>query len=347
MNAHERLERQLRASVAGAAARSLRSRLRLRLFSHGITMLVVAVTTTAVAAAAVTLVVSKPRSPGPIPRNVDDSALASAWNAAWAKDRRCSPGGGLFTRTNSTTAVPNQDLLATLPLLRRPATRADRLPSSLYHGLSGRLWLPFVQTGAVYVRYVRRARVADGVSFFLVPAEKLGHPPLSIAAADHCYELTVTALQAELPAVPKAERASTRRYGDAEFARGRYNLETSKAYDGAFLLAELPGGGGSGTGGQSPATIRKTGVLGFGGPDPSLWYGIVPVGVATVTLRFAASNHGTHHRPAFSATGNVVNNVFVISASRRSAQQNWPITAIWRAASGKVIKTINERPFHP
>ncbi len=347
MNAHERLERQLRASVARAGAPSLRSRLRLRLFSHGITVLVVAVTTTAVAAAAVTLVVSKPKNPGPIPRNVDDSAVAAAWNAAWAKDRTCEPGGGLFTRTQSITATPSQAMLATLPVLRRPATRGDRLPSRLYQRLSGRLWLPYIQTGAVYVRYVRLARIADGISFYLVPADKLGHPPLSTTAANRCYELTVAALQAELPTVPRAERAPTRRYGEAEFAVGRYNLETSKVYDGAFVLAERPGGGGSGTGGQSTATIRQTGVLGFSGPDPNLWYGIVPPGVASVTLRFAASVHGTHRLRAFSVTGNVANSVFVLSASRRSAQQNWPTSAIWRSPSGKVIKTVNERPFHP
>ncbi len=347
MNAHERLERQLRASVVRAGAATLRSRLRLRLFSHGLTILVVAVTTSAVAAAAVTLVVSKPKNPGPIPRNVDDSAVASAWNTAWAEDRTCDPGGGLFTRTQSITGAPSQVMLATLPVLRRAATGADRLPSRLYRGLSGRLWLPYIQTGAVYVRYVRRARVADGISFYLVPADKLGHPPLSTTAANRCYGLTVAALQAELPTVPSAERAPTRRYGDAEFAVGRYNLETSKVYDGVFVLAERPGGGGSGTGGQSPATIRKTGVLGFGGPDPSLWYGIVPPGVETVTLRFAASGHRMHRMRAFSVTGNVINNVFALSASRRSAQRNWPTSSIWRSASGKVIKTVNERPFHP
>ncbi len=25
----------------------------------------------------------------------------------------------------------------------------------------------------------------------------------------------------------------------------------------------------------------------------------------------------------------------------------WPTAAVWRSASGKVIKTVDERPFHP
>jgi hypothetical protein len=342
MNAHERLERQLRASVARAGTASLAARLRLRLLSRGLPVLVVAVTTTAVAAAAVTLVVSKPKDPGPIPANVDDQVVASAWNTAWAKDPACSPGGR--SKNGATNAAPSGYLLSTLPVLRRPATRADRLPSRLY--FHGRPWMLMLEPGAVYTRYVRLARVDDGVSFYLVPADKLGHPPLSKAAAAHCYELTVAALQAELPKVPTAERAPTRRYGDAVFAVGRYNLETSKVYEGIFLLAERTQGG-SGTGGQTPATIRKTGVLGYSDPDPAIWYGIVPPGVTTVTLRFAAASHGAKHRRAFSVTGNVVNGVFVISGANRSALQNWPITSTWRSSSGNIVKTVNERPFHP
>ena len=345
MNAHERLERQLRASVASAGDRSLWTRLRLRLFSHGLTVLVVGVTTTAVATAAVTLVVSAPKNPGPIPRDVDDAAVASAWNTAWAKDPACRPvESSVGTRTS--TATPTKDMLSTIPVLQRPATPADRLSSQLtfFNGLP-RLLL--AQRGVIYIRYERLARVTDGFSFYLVPADKLGRPPLSASAANHCYEITVAALNTELPTVPKAERAPTRRYGNAVFAEGRYYLETSKVHDGIFLLAERLQGGGSGTGGESAATIHKTGVLGFEGPDPNLWYGIVPPGVATVTLRFAAVNHGVHRLSAFSVTGKVVNSVFVLSGSRRSGQQNWPAAAIWRSASGHTVKTINEKPFHP
>jgi hypothetical protein len=344
MNAHNRLERQLRASVTRRGSRSFRSRLRVRLFSHGIAILMVAVAGTAVAAAAVTLVVARPKDPGPIPRSVDDAAVASAWNAAWAKDPTCSPGTR-FTRTRTSTASPSKEMLSTLPVLRRPATQADHLPAPSY--LHGRLSLFFLQAGVVYIRYVRLARATDGVRFYLVPADELGSPPLSTAAANRCYKLTVAALQAELPNVPKTERAPTRRYGDAEFAVGRYNLETREVHDGVFLYTARAQGGGGADGGQVAATIRKTGLLGFEGPDPNLWYGIVPPRVATVTLRFAANNHGTHRLPAFGKTGSVLNSVFVISASRRSKRQNWPITAIWRSTSGKIIKTVNERPFHP
>jgi hypothetical protein len=105
--------------------------------------------------------------------------------------------------------------------------------------------------------------------------------------------LTVAALRAELPTIPPAERVPTLRYGDAEFAVGRYNLETSSVHEGAFLFTERATGGGSADGGQSPATIRQTGILGGGGggkpPSPIVMDGIVPSNVATVTLQFPSS----------------------------------------------------------
>jgi hypothetical protein len=39
--------------------------------------------------------------------------------------------------------------------------------------------------------------------------------------------------------------------------------------------------------------------------------------------------------------------VFVIPIPTLFERGGWPATAIWRSASGKVIKTVDERPFHP
>ncbi|HWE11954.1 MAG TPA: hypothetical protein VG365_00505 [Solirubrobacteraceae bacterium] len=47
-------------------------------------------------------------------------------------------------------------------------------------------------------------------------------------------------------------------------------------------------------------------------PSPIVIDGIVPAGVATVTLQFAASRHESHRLPPLNATGDVVDNVFVI-----------------------------------
>ncbi len=372
MNAHDQLERQLRASVAHTADRQPALRLRLRSWSRGLSALIVAASTAAALAVAVFALVAlhhgrppssqpatpatthhrsrlglPPRDPGPIPRNVYDGAVAAAWNTAWAKDPACRPGPGPAVGSGVSYGNPSAAMLSTIPALRRPATPADRLPANLYfHGrpLGPGRWAD------VYVRFIRRARIADGITFYLVPAAKLGRPPLSPATANHCYQLTVAALRAELPTVPPAKRTATLRYGDAEFAVGRYNLETSSVHEGVFLLTERADGSGA-NGGQSPSTIQQTGMLGGGGggtpPSPIVMDGIVPSGVATVTLQFPASGHGTRRLPALSATGGVVNDVFVIPVPTLFQRGGWPTTAIWRSASGNAIKTVDERPFHP
>jgi hypothetical protein len=290
----------------------------------------------------------RPPQPGPIPPNVDDGVIANAYNTAAKRDPACGPRRGPVGGAKLSTGTPSAAMLSTLPVLNHPATRLDRLPASLYFG-GGRLEVGS-GAGKVYGRYIRRARVADGISFYLVPATGLGQPPLSPPAAERCYRLLVAALASELPRVPRAERATTRRYGDAGFAYDRYSLETTSDHEGVFLLEELHTGGGGGSGGQTPATIRQTGILGeIGGGTHStpVMDGIVPARVASVTLQFPATRHGNHHLPPLGATGDVVNDVFAIRIPTLFERGGWPSNAIWRSASGQIIKTVNERPFHP
>jgi hypothetical protein len=370
MSAHDHLERQLRSSVARNADRRLAVRLRHWPWSRGLSSLILAFSCAAVLGVALFVLVSVhhhqpptpqpapstanhhgPRRPpapppsGPIPRNADDAAIAASFNATWKEDRACGPGAA--QRATMSQGSPSAAMLSTLPILRRPATSADRLPARLY--FHGQLMGPF-RSGDVYVRYVHRARVVDGISFYLVPVGHLGRPPISQTAADGCYRLEVAALRAQLPRVPTSKRGVTLRYGEAQFALARWNLANSSVYEGAFLLYELPGGGGGGGGGVSASTIQQTGTLGGGGSSSSeiMMDGIVPPNVATVTLRFPATGHGIHRLPPLSVTGNVVNNVLFIRPIPTLFQRGgWPTSALWRSASGKVIKTVDERPFHP
>jgi len=391
MNAHDQLERQLRASVTERADRGFASRSRRGSSSRHLSALIVAAAAAVALGVVVVALVAlhhdrppstngpspatttkparvgpRPKDPGPIPSNVDDAAVAAAWNTAWRKDPICNPGPGSARGSGVSYGTPSATMLSTLPVLSRPATSADRLPASLY--ANGRLRLLLFQSAQIYIRYVRRVLVAEGRTFYLVPAAGLGRPALQPAAANRCYQLTVAALRAELPTVPPAKRAATLRYGDAEFALGRYNLETSSVHEGVFLFAKsspartcfsLRGGrkvcattsGGGGGDVQSLESIQQGGQLGGGGggkpPSPIVMDGIVPSGVATVTLQFPASRHGNQNLPALSATGNVVNSVFVIPVPTLFERGGWPTTTIWRSASGNVIKTIDERPFHP
>lgn len=64
-------------------------------------------------------------------------------------------------------------MLSVLGVLRRPATAADRLPSSFYR--HGRLLADRISND-IYVRYIRLARVANGVSYYIVPVAAIGSP---------------------------------------------------------------------------------------------------------------------------------------------------------------------------
>ena len=158
MNAHDQLERQLRASVARAADRRPAFRLGPRSWSRGLSVLIVAASTAVALGVAVFALVAlhhgrppsaptpapattqhhrrlgpRPRDPGPIPRNVDDGVIAAAWNTAWREDPVCR--GGSAARPGVSNASPSAAMLATIPTLRRPATAADRLPARFYvHG---------------------------------------------------------------------------------------------------------------------------------------------------------------------------------------------------------------------
>jgi hypothetical protein len=368
MSAHDQLERQLRRSVARNAGRGLAARMRGWSSARGLSALILAAGAFVVLGVAVFALLSlhrhsaaapqappsaatprqlsRPPSPGPIPRNADNAAIAASFNTAWKKDPACGPRApGPFGTT--TQRSPGAAVLSTLPVLDHPATSADRLPARFYR--NGRLTDP-LPDGLVYIRYIRLARVVNGTSFYLFPVGNLGRRPISPAAADRCYRLLVATLRAQLPKIPPAKRAVTLRYGTSEFASARWNLVNAKVYKGVFLLEGRPIGGGGG-GLASISEIQQTGMLGGGGggipPSPIVMDGIVPAGVTTVTLQFPAGRHGNRRLPALSATGNVVNNVFVIPVPTLFERGGWPATATWRSASGKVIKTIDETRSHP
>lgn len=108
--------------------------------------------------------------------------------------------------------------------------------------------------------------------------------------------------------------------------------------------------GGGGTGGGTAAQIESRGMwisIGGGtGADPArtLFAGVVPDAVATVTVHYPAGKlGGFSHRsgPALTVTGHAVNNVVVISVERAGEQATGADTTTWRAANGTVIKTLH------
>jgi hypothetical protein len=69
------------------------------------------------------------------------------------------------------TGAPPASLLSILGVLRRPATPADALPATIGVGLTN---LESALGLEIFVGYVRRARVIEGTSYYLVPVHFTG-----------------------------------------------------------------------------------------------------------------------------------------------------------------------------
>jgi hypothetical protein len=214
--------------------------------------------------------------------------------------------------------APSEALRLALGVLRRPRAPTDRLPRYLReYGPRG-----------VYVDYVRRARVRSGVSYYVVPVAVISqHPGLSTG----CYAAIQAAFRAELPHMPARLRKPTKVLLDYLIARDR-RLAAEGAGQGVCLLFAGPSSSG-GTCGAGAEEIRQSGLISSYG-----WVsGVVPDGVATVTVTYRASS-GQGSR---AVSSNVIGNVFAVPVkpSQLSTFAQTPAT-IWRSADGTVVKKM-------
>jgi hypothetical protein len=235
---------------------------------------------------------------------------------------------------------PSDEVLSTFPVLRLPQTRSDYAPAGLRDALSFSL----SDNVSVYADYIRRVRILDGFSLYLVPVSEARMPPLSSAQANRCYRLAISALNAKLPTLRAADRATTRRYGYRSFEIERYNREASNMTTSRVVLFVEHTGGGFEVDAESTATIRRAGMLASASSSSGalLMYGVVPSGVASVTIRFPAARFAQRRAPAASVRSKVVHGSFVIRVPDARLRGAHPAQAIWRSPSGKILKTINE-----
>jgi hypothetical protein len=177
--------------------------------------------------------------------------------------------------------------------------------------------------------YVRLARKQDGISYYIVPVASVLPPSQSTA---RCRAAIAAAVRAELRQIPKQLRAPTLSTLSQLMARQREQTQQA-SQPGICLMTSGPNSSG-GTCGYTASDIEQTGLLATYGRIS----GVVPDGVATVTLEFPVS----HGNAAQTITANVIGNVFATSSrsdlplyrgNRRPAM-------IWRSATGKVIRTV-------
>jgi hypothetical protein len=102
-----------------------------------------------------------------------------------------------------------------------------------------------------------------------------------------------------------------------------------------------PAGGGAGDAAEIEQGSAFGGTGGFG---HTTIQGLVPDGVASVTLYYPAGKIGgfdRRHAPAFTTTTNVVGNLLSVTIPRGGNRLTAPMTMTWRAADGDIIKTFH------
>lgn len=222
---------------------------------------------------------------------------------------------------STTNSTPGPALLSTVGVLNRPRTRQDRLPVML-QGWSG---------GAIYIDYVRRARVTDGVSYYVVPVTAMLFGAERRSPA--CYRAITAALKAELPQIPARLRAPTLAF-ERRSATYWLRLEREDTHPGVCLLQSSAQAQAAFCG-DTVDQLKRLGLI----STPGVLAGIVPDGVHSVTVKYPSVNG----KPAQTATSTVVGNVFVTQIQRGCAftRTRTPRPAmIWRSANGRIIKKI-------
>lgn len=330
MNAHDHLEHQLRVSVAqtdrGSSSWLRRARRRL---SGGLSaLMIVAITAVALGVAVFAVIAlrhGRPPSSHPsaagqhqflgVPPRQELRYLGMAFiHVANTPGSPCRSGPPY--EPTIAHGPPGQPLFSTVGVLRRPWTQADRLPATL-QGLSG---------GSVYFGRVRRARVSDGVSYYVVPVTAM---LLSGRRSPACERALRAALKAELPHIPARLRAPTLAL-QAEQAAYERRLQRQGNQPGVCLVAADHQGQAASCGATVPE-LKQFGVISWNGPLA----GIVPNGVASITVNYPSVNG----QPAQTATSNVIGNVFVTSIHAGSPRTFRPAMT-WRSAAGTIIKKI-------
>jgi hypothetical protein len=190
---------------------------------------------------------------------------------------------------------PSKSLLSILGVLRRPATVADSGSGITAQGF----------TSAVFVHYIRLARVVNGSPYYIYPAILGG-----CGTGEKAHE------------------------GIMELAK---NVDL-----GHGLVGGTGGGGGDAARIEQG---REVGSGPPGSSTSETITIVVPDGVATVTLHYgpgSASGYTKKISPAFTITSPVINNELVVLLPRSVSLEGVPgVRMIWRAANGHIIKTFD------
>ena len=246
--------------------------------------------------------------------------LSKAMSTVARDDTACAHQPAPIPEAVVNPRPPSPALLAILGVLRRPAKPTDALPGMFARAPKS---LPAKR---IYTRYGRRARSRHGIGYYIAPIANAN--PLNIIPA-RCYAEQRLALRRALPTVPERLRVSVLELEPRFLDQQRYDRRPQPGV--CLLSIDERGAGGI----SCHLTINaiKQGSTGNFQGEPSgggVIYGVVPDGVATVTL----------YLPTRAVTGHVLGNVYIVRYPGRSLQ-GFAHKTIWRALNGTIIKIIH------
>jgi hypothetical protein len=261
------------------------------------------------------------------------------------RDPACVPAAQPLLRIDGT---PSRGLLSSLAALRAPGGGPiGAMADDLQH--VG----PPVPTG-VYARYERLARTvvlpatrsapAASIKVYVVVA---GNVTGVAWVPSRCDAEQTAALRGELPQIPSALRTPTLQLAARTLAQRRSTVESA---EGIAVVALSQDASGPGIDAYSATTthFERRGAISQAGSrsgTSTVLSGVVPDGVASVTLHFPARFAGAHPAAPLSVTARAVENVYVVRVPRSFVPQAFggtpPDSITWRAANGTVIRTVH------
>jgi hypothetical protein len=261
------------------------------------------------------------------------------------RDPACVPSVQPVVRIDGT---PSRGLLSSLAALRAPGGGPIGVMSDDLQHVG-----PPVPT-EVYAQYERLAQTvalpatrsapAASISVYVVAAANV----TGIASVpSRCDAEQTAALRGELPQIPSALRTPTLQLATQMLAERRSAVQKA---EGIAVVAVSHDASGPRIDAYSATTthFQQTGAIGPAGVESgssTVLSGVVPDGVASVTLQFPARLGGATPAPPLSVTAHPVNNVFAVRLPRSFIPQAFGGTTLdsieWRAANGTIIKTIH------
>lgn len=316
--------------------------------ARGLPMILVVAVTLGVGAAFVVLGHARHASTGTASARLarEQRYVAIAGLQTQRRDPACvaaPPSFGLIDGT------PSRRLLSSLAALRaRSGSPIGAMADDLQH--VG----PPVPTD-VYAQYERLARTvvlpatrsapAASIRVYVVAAANVTG---AVSVPSRCDAEQTAALRGELPQIPSALRTPTLQLAARTLAQRRSTVQNAEGI--AVVVLSPSGASGPSVDAYSATTTRllQRGAIsqvGFRSGTGTVLSGVVPDGVASVTLHFPAQSGGANPAPPLSVTARPIKNAFIIRVPRSFIPQAFggttPDSIKWQAANGTVIRTIH------